>query len=411
MNVKISLVLLAMTYLFISNASGFEAITSFATPYSHPEGLAWDGSYLWLADSGEKKIYKIDPSDGRVIKSFAAPDRYPEGLAWDGTYLWLADSYYGKEKIYKIDPSDGKVIASFAAPSRFLEGLAWDGSYLWLADSNEEKIYKIDPSDGSFIPFNSPGNEPTGLAWDGSYLWLVDGFVRETYPYSRRYDRTFYIYKIDPSDGHIINKLAYPYEYPEGLAWDGSYLWLVDSDEEKIYKIEVDFITSMPTPTVTQPSEPSPVPTTTPTTPITPSTEIQIQGFSIQDIQKSSETAPEINIEPIEEQTLSNTTVLLSGTASSDSGIESVTVNGQYAGTEYWSAPLALSLGDNNIVIVSTGNDGSTTIEKVRLTATTFESESKRSSHVLYFVAFIGAIATIGAAIIIARYTKTKKEK
>lgn len=106
--------------------------------------------------------------------------------------------------------------------------------------------------------------------------------------------------------------------------------------------------------------------------------QIQIQDFSIQDIQKSSETAPEINIEPIEEQKLPNTTVLLSGSASTDSGIKSVTVNGQYVGTEYWSAPVDLSLGDNNIVIVATGNDGSTTVENISLSASpSFTPDSK----------------------------------
>ena len=107
-------------------------------------------------------------------------------------------------------------------------------------------------------------------------------------------------------------------------------------------------------------------------------TQIEIRGFSVQDVQKSSETAPEIHIEPIEEQTIANTTVVLSGSASTDSEIESVTVNGVYAGTEYWSSPTDLALGDNNIVIVATGKDGSTTIENISLAAfTSFTPDSK----------------------------------
>ena len=100
-------------------------------------------------------------------------------------------------------------------------------------------------------------------------------------------------------------------------------------------------------------------------------TQIEIQGFSIQDIQKSSDTAPEIKIEPIKEQQLPNTTVLLSGNALSDSGIKSVTVNGQYAGTDYWSIPIDLSIGDNNILIVAIGNDDSKTVVNTSLAAFT----------------------------------------
>ena len=103
----------------------------------------------------------------------------------------------------------------------------------------------------------------------------------------------------------------------------------------------------------------------------------EVMGFSIQDTQKSSETAPEINIDPIEGQNLPNTTVLLSGSASSDSGIESVTVNEQDVGTESWSVPLDLSFGDNNIVIVAKGKDGNTTIVNIVIVATSSASEKK----------------------------------
>ena len=114
-------------------------------------------------------------------------------------------------------------------------------------------------------------------------------------------------------------------------------------------------------------------------TPSITTTVNQTGGFSIQDIQRSSETAPEIKIDPIEGQNLPNTTVLLSGSASSDSGIESVTVNGKDVGTESWSVPLDLSFGDNNIVIVATGKDGNTTIENISLSAFTSSASETES--------------------------------
>ena len=141
-------------------------------------------------------------------------------------------------------------------------------------------------------------------------------------------------------------------------------------------------------------------------------TQIEIQGFSMQDIQKSSDTAPEIKIEPIKEQQLPNTTVLLSGTASSDSGIKSVTVNGQYAGTDYWSIPIDLSLGDNNIVIVATGNDSSTTVGNISLAAfTSFTSEP--NSWILQNIVPL-LILLLGTGLfteIIRRYRKRKQQR
>jgi hypothetical protein len=138
------------------------------------------------------------------------------------------------------------------------------------------------------------------------------------------------------------------------------------------------------------------------TTPTLTSTPMDSLGFTIIDIQKSSETSPEINIEPIYKQEQSNKTVFLSGYASSDSGIKSVTVNGQYAGTENWIAPIDFS-GDGNIVIIATGNDGNTTIQKIGS-----KSPSSESGFIEIIAALIVALATIIAAYIGYRAKKKK---
>jgi len=145
----------------------------------------------------------------------------------------------------------------------------------------------------------------------------------------------------------------------------------------------------------------NPAPTYT-TTPTLTSTPMDSLGFTIIDIKKSSETSPEINIEPIDKQEGSNTTVFLSGYASSDSGIKSVTVNGQYAGTEHWELPVDLSLGDKNIVIIATSNDGNTTIQNID-----FNSPSSDQNIGLIIAAIIGVIGSI----IVAIYNKKKTKK
>lgn len=153
----------------------------------------------------------------------------------------------------------------------------------------------------------------------------------------------------------------------------------------------------------------SPTPGSTIPTPTV--TQTEFMGFSIQDIQKSSETAPEINIDPIEGQNLPNTTVLLSGSASSDSGIESVTVNGKDVGTESWSVPLDLSFGDNNIVIVATGKDGNTTVENISLstfTSSASEKESWISKNIIPLLALLLGVVGVAATLIKMNRSKSR---
>jgi len=78
-------------------------------------------------------------------------------------------------------------------------------------------------------------------------------------------------------------------------------------------------------------------------------------------------TAPVITIaSPVDGSIVNTSQITVSGTASDDSGIASVTVNGETAdGTESWSKLLTLSEGDNTITVVATDNDGNPTTRTI----------------------------------------------
>lgn len=46
------------------------------------------------------KIYRLDASNGAIITSFPAPGTWPRDMTWDGKYLCLADST--EKKIHRI---------------------------------------------------------------------------------------------------------------------------------------------------------------------------------------------------------------------------------------------------------------------------------------------------------------------
>lgn len=73
--------------------------------------------------------------------------------------------------------------------------------------------------------FKSPSNFPTGLTFDGSNLWLAD----------YKEDKLFCI---NPADGEIIRSIPSPGFWPMGLAFDGKYLWNVDIKQSKIFKVD-----------------------------------------------------------------------------------------------------------------------------------------------------------------------------
>jgi len=65
--------------------------------------LAWDGIYLWCADIGSERVYRLTKK-GSISRSFKAPGSGTYGCAFDGKYLWLADTVGGlATTFYKVD--------------------------------------------------------------------------------------------------------------------------------------------------------------------------------------------------------------------------------------------------------------------------------------------------------------------
>ena len=214
-------------------------IDSFNSPGDSPTGLAWDGQYLWNANSSEnpdkQKIYQLT-NTGEIINSFTAPGGGPSGLAWDGQFMWNVS--YFDDKVYKLT-TDGQVIGDIDTPDPeniAPSGLTWDGNNFWITginnDIDQNTVYKVSKTGNVLDSFNLKKAESSkkinwGLAWDGEYLWTC-----------RWDDYTKKIEKID-FNGENIESFQSPAESPRGLLWAEDHLWHSDFKNGVIYKLEI----------------------------------------------------------------------------------------------------------------------------------------------------------------------------
>jgi transglutaminase-like putative cysteine protease/sugar lactone lactonase YvrE len=229
--------LVVSVILFISIPSAAfsgEAVKHLPAPSPCTTGLAFDGRSFWTVDRDTDKLYRLDPSDGRVLATFDAPGYFCTALAWDGSGLWVADldftntaaeDYCGK--IYRLDPATGRILKVFMAPGSDPQGLAWDGAYLWVSDNGAREVYQISPDDGTTIKtLKAPANDPRGLTWDGKYLWLADRATDE-------------LYRLEPEKGRVIMILPAPGPYSWGLSWVQNTLWVADYQQDRITQVAV----------------------------------------------------------------------------------------------------------------------------------------------------------------------------
>ncbi|MBO6576375.1 MAG: tandem-95 repeat protein [Rhodothermales bacterium] len=137
---------------------------------------------------------------------------------------------------------------------------------LYSVDSGTSQIYQLNPWDGSVIgspiatpvPTYTPGGGPgpEGLAFDGVYLYFVSGNVSETGgPYTAVDNRT--IHRINASTGVVdaTKTLPAPAGTPgamnhaiDALATDGTTLWAHRPYDNVVFEISLASFTSASTP-------------------------------------------------------------------------------------------------------------------------------------------------------------------
>lgn len=256
-----------------------------SSKFNFPYGITTDGANLYVADSGDRLIRKIVISSGVVTtlagsypfgavdaRGEAASFNYPFGITTDGTNIYVADT--GNNTIRQIVISTGDVTtlagsgvlgstdgigtaASFNQPV----AITTDNTNLYIADSGSNKIRQIVISTGVVTTLAGSGvggstdsvgtaasfRNPTGITTNGINLYVADtgnNKIRQidiatggvstlagtgAYWYNDVYDTVTTSWQ-----GTAAN-----FRNPTGITTDGTNLYVADSDNNEIRKINI----------------------------------------------------------------------------------------------------------------------------------------------------------------------------
>jgi DNA-binding beta-propeller fold protein YncE len=248
--------------------------------FHRPQGLALSGDYLYVADTENHLIRRVDLKK-ELVETIAGTgqqsvDRSPQGPAksvalsspWDlqliGQTLYIAMA--GPHQIWQLDlqknevsifagsgreeRKDGPLVeAGFAQPS----GITTDGKKLYVADSESNIIRAADPTKGEvhtlvggdlfeFGDVDASGNDvrlqhPLGLLWLHDKLLIADTYnhkIKELDPAGRSVRTLFGTGKPGQSDG----KSPSFYE-PGGLSAANGILYVADTNNHAIRVVDL----------------------------------------------------------------------------------------------------------------------------------------------------------------------------
>ena len=254
--------------------------TGTAAKFNQPVGITTDGSNIYVADNKNNVIRKIVIADGTVTRLAGSPAgtagyanstdgtgdtatfNLPGAVTMDGEFIYVADT--GNNLIRKIEISSGfvtsiagsttgvagSVDALNGSDARFNHpsGITTDGTNLYVADSGNNTIRKITISTGAVETLAGAAavagssdstddtgvtarfNQPARIATDGSNLYVTDfrnGTVRKIVIATGAVTTIAGVAGTHGSADGV--GAAASFNQPNGIATDGTSLYVTDS--------------------------------------------------------------------------------------------------------------------------------------------------------------------------------------
>jgi hypothetical protein len=205
------------------------------TFYNYAYGLAYEDGKYWLSSSSSSAgLGLLNAVDANGSQVSTINITYPgmqesQGLAFDGTNFWYVDRKTARSDIFKVAP-DGTVLDSMTTSqlfgsSKYLGGAGWDGTHLWISvyyPNNDAALYRIDVNTKTVVDtIPTYGTQPQGITFKGDTLFYVmddnDGDDERVYAVELATEDTLFSF-------HVPDQSS---QSPRGLAWDGTYFWLL----------------------------------------------------------------------------------------------------------------------------------------------------------------------------------------
>ena len=173
-----------------------------------PAGVAVDGRYVWVANSNDGSVARVDSVTGKV-RDVTSVGSGADGVAVGYGSIWVTNQSTGT--VTRIDPSTGSVIEPIQAGSGAGAVTVGAGS-VWVANSLDGTVTRIDPVSNGVRAVIPVGDGPNGIAVAPGAVWVSNELAGT-------------LTKIDPARG-IPVETRETGNRPEGVAFASGSLFV-----------------------------------------------------------------------------------------------------------------------------------------------------------------------------------------
>ncbi|HTX59379.1 MAG TPA: hypothetical protein VMH02_06825 [Verrucomicrobiae bacterium] len=196
-----------------------------------PQGLAWDGTQMWVTSAANGRLYSIDSLTWSVRREFVPPSA-SLGITYTGLDFRLIlapaidepDLERDHRYVYSFSPGAG-FAECFVCPNNSGSFLAHANGVLYLSQAWDKKLIELDER-GAAVREVQLSRRPVGMTIvDGAfYLVTVDDEWGDG-----RFDRL----GIHDSASSLQALRSLPFK-PRSVAFDGEQFWTADRNNHAI---------------------------------------------------------------------------------------------------------------------------------------------------------------------------------
>jgi YVTN family beta-propeller protein len=186
----------------------------------NPDALAYGFGSLWVANSGEKTVQRVNPKTREVIQKFGVGAN-PDAIAFSAQDVWVANGSDGT--VTEIDPATTTVVDTIpvgALPAAVAAG----PGVVWVANSGDDNLSRIDVDTGQ-VTTVSAGDGPDGLLADGDSIWVANGA-----------DRT--LLHLDARTGSPVGDIVPADSGAAGVLLAQGSLWVANQSELNVTRVD-----------------------------------------------------------------------------------------------------------------------------------------------------------------------------
>ena len=186
-----------------------------------PYKVAFDGQSVWITSFRDNKVAQLT-TGGALVRSFDVGN--PTGLAFDGDCIWVASSANSNVQVIAVPGRKcafGAKVFPSGGQSPF--NIVYDGTNMWVTNQNSDNVAELDGVYGAGVLQTIPvGRNPQGLAFDGAYIWVANIFQKTLYKLLASNNPLGFpgtvvaIFQTFPSGAYVG---------PNELAFDGANMW------------------------------------------------------------------------------------------------------------------------------------------------------------------------------------------